>query len=245
MNAKSSELNADDKKIISVRNLYAWYGDAQVLHGIDIDVSKSQLVGLAGRNGSGRTTTLKSILGILPKITGNIRIKGKSVIGKQSHELVRFAKIGYCPEERGVFSKLTVDENLRLPPTLGESIFNFDEIYEMFPNLWKRKNSLGHQLSGGEQQMLAMARILRTGANILILDEITEGLAPIIVKQLRDAILTMKERGMTILLVEQNFYLIAPLLDWLYVIEEGKTVMAVEGSDIEKNLPDIQKRLGI
>lgn len=231
--------------VLEISGLNAWYGDAKVLHGVDVSVEKGQLVALVGRNGSGRTTTLKSILGTVPKRTGQITIRGKECIDLPSHEIVRFGKIGYCPEERGVFSKLTVDENLLLPPRLASSGFTVDELFRMFPNLEKRRTSYGHQLSGGEQQMLALARILRAGADFLILDEITEGLAPIIVKQLGEAIVAMKNRGMTILLVEQNFYFVAPLVDQLYILEEGRTVMAVKGSDIDNNMDAIKKRLGI
>src|SRR5690625_1759175 len=192
--------------LLRIDNLHAWYGESHVLHGIDISVNQGEVVTLLGRNGAGRTTTLKSILGLVDRRRGSIQVGGNEIINQPTHKIARMGMLGYCPEERGIFSRLSVDENLNLPPRLSPNGISVDELYHMFPNLAERRNSRGSQLSGGEQQMLAMARILRTGAQLLLLDEITEGLAPVIVQALGETIRNLKQRGLTIVLVEQNFH---------------------------------------
>jgi branched-chain amino acid transport system ATP-binding protein len=190
--------------LLKVHNMHAWYGESHILHGIDFEVREGELITLLGRNGAGRTTTLKAILGLTGKRTGTIEVAGVETSHLQTNEIARLG-LGYCPEERGIFSSLSCEENLMLPPSVGAGGMSIDEIYDMFPNLKERRNSPGTRLSGGEQQMLAMARILRTGAKILLLDEITEGLAPVIVQTLGRVIRQLKAKGLTIILVEQNF----------------------------------------
>jgi len=201
--------------LLKVHNMHAWYGESHILHGIDFEVREGELVTLLGRNGAGRTTTLKAILGLTGKRTGTIEVAGVETSHLQTNEIARLG-LGYCPEERGIFSSLSCEENLMLPPSVGTGGMSIDEIYNMFPNLKERRNSPGTRLSGGEQQMLAMARILRTGAKILLLDEITEGLAPVIVQTLGRVIRQLKAKGLTIILVEQNFRFAAPLADRHY-----------------------------
>lgn len=230
--------------LLSVSGLNAWYGESHVLHGIDFEVRKGELVTLLGRNGAGRTTTIRSILGLVGRRTGSVQIGGVETIGLATNRIARLG-LGYCPEERGIFSSLSCEENLLLPPTIGEGGMSLAEIYEMFPNLQERRHSQGTRLSGGEQQMLAMARILRTGAKILLLDEITEGLAPVIVQTLGRVIRTLKERGLTIILVEQNFRFAAPLADRHYVIEHGQIVATVHKEELQEKSALLHELLGV
>jgi branched-chain amino acid transport system ATP-binding protein len=229
---------------LSIKNLEAWYGESHILHGINLDVQKGEVVTLLGRNGAGRTSTLRSILGLTGKRTGSISINGVETIDMQTHQIAHLG-IGYCPEERGIFASLTAEENLMLPPTVGEGGMSLDEIYEMFPNLYERKDSPGTKLSGGEQQMLAMARILRTGASILLLDEITEGLAPVIVQKLGQVVMQLREKGFTVVLVEQNFRFAAPLADRHYVIEHGQVVEMVAKNDLVAKTEILNQYLGV
>jgi len=217
---------------LAIENLQAWYGESHVLHGIDLEVHDGEVVTLLGRNGAGRTTTLKSILGLVGKRSGSIRLDGQEVIAEPTHRIAHIGALGYCPEERGIYARLSVDENLRLPPQLTAQGMSADEIYTMFPNLAERRRSLGGQLSGGEQQMLAIGRILRTGARLLLLDEITEGLAPVIVQALGKTIRDLKARGLTIVLVEQNFHFAEGLADRHYVIEHGRVAEVFQAEDI-------------
>jgi branched-chain amino acid transport system ATP-binding protein len=230
---------------LEISNLNAWYGESHVLHGINLSVNKGEVVCLLGRNGAGRTTTLRAILGLVTNRTGSIRVNEHDVMGMPTHQVARLG-IGYCPEERGIFTSLTCEQNLMLPPKVGEGMaMEVDEIYQMFPNLYERRSSPGGKLSGGEQQMLSIARILRTGANILLLDEITEGLAPVIVQKLSEVVRTLKERGFTIILVEQNFRFASKLADRNYVIEHGQVVKIVERSELGANEEKLRVLLGV
>ncbi|MEX3009106.1 ABC transporter ATP-binding protein [Hoeflea sp. TYP-13] len=219
-------------EILRISDLHAFYGESHVLHGVDLTVHEGELVTLLGRNGAGRTTTLKSILGVVPRRTGSVMLKGRETIGAQPHTIAHLG-VGYCPEERGIFASLDVEENLLLPPVVGSGGMSLDEIYIMFPNLAERRRSQGTRLSGGEQQMLAMARILRTGADILLLDEITEGLAPVIVERLDDVLGQLKARGFTILLVEQNFHFAAGLADRHFIMDHGNLAATVAREEVE------------
>ena len=230
---------------LEIKNLNAWYGESHVLHGINLSVNKGEVVCLLGRNGAGRTTTLRAILGLVSNRTGSIKVNEHDVMGMPTHQVARLG-IGYCPEERGIFTSLTCEQNLMLPPKVGEGMaMEVDEIYQMFPNLYERRSSPGGKLSGGEQQMLSIARILRTGANILLLDEITEGLAPVIVQKLSEVVRTLKERGFTIILVEQNFRFASKLADRNYVIEHGQVVKKVERSELGANEEKLRVLLGV
>jgi branched-chain amino acid transport system ATP-binding protein len=230
---------------LEINNLNAWYGESHVLHGISLSVNKGEVICLLGRNGAGRTTTLRAVLGLVSSRTGSIKVNGIDVLGMPTHEVARLG-IGYCPEERGIFTSLTCEQNLMLPPKVGEGMaMSVDEIYQMFPNLYERRSSPGGKLSGGEQQMLSIARILRTGANILLLDEITEGLAPVIVHKLSEVVRTLKERGFTIVLVEQNFRFASKLADRNYVIEHGQVVKIVERSELGANEERLRVLLGV
>ena len=224
---------------LQIKDLHAWYGESHILHGINLEV-----VTLLGRNGAGRTTTLRAILGLTDKRTGSIQINGNETTQLLTHQIAPMG-IGYCPEERGIFSTLTAQENLFLPPVIRQGGFSVEEIYEMFPNLYERRNSPGTRLSGGEQQMLAMARILRTGANILLLDEITEGLAPVIVQKLGQVVKHLRDKGYTIILVEQNFHFAANLADRHYVIEHGQVVEVVLNSELSEKTAVLNSYLGI
>ncbi len=237
---------AADKAILEIRDLHAYYGESHILHGVNLTVHEGEVVTLLGRNGAGRTTTLKSILGLVGERRGSIRIHGTEVLGMATHKVAHLG-LGYCPEERGIFSSLTTEENLLMPPPVGKAGagMSVDEIYAMFPNLKERRNSQGTRLSGGEQQMLAMARILRTGANILLLDEITEGLAPVIVQTLGRVIGQLKERGYTIVLVEQNFRFAAPLADRHYVMEHGRIAETFAASELEAKMDMLHEYLGV
>jgi branched-chain amino acid transport system ATP-binding protein len=218
---------------LRVLDLHAFYGESHVLHGLDFTVNRGELVSLLGRNGAGRTTTLKAILGLVDKRSGSIMINGRQVIHWPAHRIARLG-VGYCPEERGIFASLTTEENLMLPPRFSSAGLSVDEIYAMFPNLQERKRTPGTHLSGGEQQMLAMARILRTGARLLLLDEISEGLAPVIVQKLTQVILALKQRGFTILMVEQNFRFAARLADRIYVVERGRVAAEMPAREVEQ-----------
>jgi branched-chain amino acid transport system ATP-binding protein len=230
---------------LEIKNLNAWYGESHVLHGINLSVNKGEVVCLLGRNGAGRTTTLRAILGLVTNRIGSIKVNEHDVMGMPTHQVARLG-IGYCPEERGIFTSLTCEQNLMLPPKVGEGMaMEVDEIYQMFPNLYERRSSPGGKLSGGEQQMLSIARILRTGANILLLDEITEGLAPVIVQKLSEVVRTLKERGFTIILVEQNFRFASKLADRNYVIEHGQVVKIVERSELGANEEKLRVLLGV
>jgi len=230
--------------LLKVQNMHAWYGESHILHGIDFEVREGELITLLGRNGAGRTTTLKAILGLTGKRTGTIEVAGVETSHLPTNEIARLG-LGYCPEERGIFSSLSCEENLLLPPSVGEGGMSIEEIYDMFPNLKERRNSPGTRLSGGEQQMLAMARILRTGAKILLLDEITEGLAPVIVQTLGRVIRQLKAKGLTIILVEQNFRFAAPLADRHYVIEHGKIEAVVKKEELAEKADMLNEFLGV
>ena len=230
--------------LLSVTNLEAWYGESHILHGVDFEIKRGELITLLGRNGAGRTTTLKAILGLTGKRTGSVKIDGVEAIGLSTHNIARLG-LGYCPEERGIFSSLSCEENLLLPPKIGEGGMSIEEIYAMFPNLKERRNSQGTRLSGGEQQMLAMARILRMGAKILLLDEITEGLAPVIVQTLGRVIRELKQKGLTIIMVEQNFRFAAPLADRHYVMEHGKIATVVEMHELAAKADMLHDYLGV
>jgi len=234
------------KELIRIENLQAWYGESHILHGVDISVKQGEVVTLLGRNGSGRTTTLRAMMGLTGARKGSIQINGTESIGLATHKIARLG-VGYCPEERGIFSSLSTHENLLLPPPLkgmGKGM-SVEDIYDMFSNLKERANSPGTRLSGGEQQMLAVARILRTGANILLLDEISEGLAPVIVQKLATMILDLKKRGMTIVLVEQNFRFAAPLADHFYVMEHGKIVQSFTQAELPSKMDMLHTFLGV
>ena len=235
---------APDSEFLRVSGLHAFYGESHILHGIDFVVNRGEVVTLLGRNGAGRTTTLRAILGLTGKRSGSVMINGREAIGMATHEIAHLG-IGYCPEERGIFASLSAEENLLLPPAVASGGMSVDEIYAMFPNLKERRASPGMRLSGGEQQMLAIARILRTGARLLLLDEISEGLAPVIVQALARVIRTLKERGYTIVMVEQNFRFAAPLADRHYVIEHGRVVETVTMGDLPAKMDKLHVLLGV
>ena len=232
---------------LEISNLQAWYGESHILHNVNISVNPGEVVTLLGRNGAGRTTTLRAIMGLTGSRKGSIRINGNEAIGLATHKVAHLG-VGYCPEERGIFSSLSTEENLMLPPSLktddGKGM-TVEEIYEMFPNLKERRNSQGTRLSGGEQQMLAVARILRTGARLLLLDEISEGLAPVIVQGLARMIKTLKAKGYTIVMVEQNFRFAAPLADRFYVMEHGQIVETFAASELSAKMPVLNQLLGV
>ncbi|HEY1149064.1 MAG TPA: ABC transporter ATP-binding protein [Pseudoduganella sp.] len=231
---------------LEINKLQAWYGESHILHDVNIKVNPGEVVTLLGRNGAGRTTTLRAIMGLTGSRKGSIRINGEEAIGLPTHKVAHLG-VGYCPEERGIFSSLSTEENLMLPPALktdGKGM-SVDEIYEMFPNLKERRNSQGTRLSGGEQQMLAVARILRTGARLLLLDEISEGLAPVIVQGLARMIKTLKAKGYTIVMVEQNFRFAAPLADRFYVMEHGQIVETFAASELSAKMPVLTELLGV
>lgn len=230
--------------LLKVANLDSWYGESHILHGVNFEIHEGELVTLLGRNGAGRSTTIKSILGLTGRRTGSVQIDGIETISMQTNQIARLG-LGYCPEERGIFSTLSCEENLMLPPKVGPGGMSVEEIYEMFPNLKERRNSQGTRLSGGEQQMLAMARILRTGARILLLDEITEGLAPVIVQTLGRVIRQLKAKGLTIILVEQNFRFAAPLADRHYVMEHGQIVATVHKNELDNKAQMLNEYLGV
>ncbi|CAH2781556.1 MAG: Broad-specificity amino acid ABC transporter, ATP-binding protein 2 [uncultured Caballeronia sp.] len=224
----------------------AWYGESHILHDMDLTVHRGEVVTLLGRNGTGRTTTLRAIMGLTGRRTGSIRIGGNETVGMSTHKIAHYG-VGYCPEERGIFSSLSCEENLFLPPLVGNAkdAMLIDEIHSMFPNLKERRSSQGTRLSGGEQQMLAVARILRTGANLLLLDKISEGLAPVIVQTLARMIMMLKARGYTIVMVEQNFRFAALLADRFYVMEHGKIVEHFNSGELDTKMPVLHELLGV
>jgi branched-chain amino acid transport system ATP-binding protein len=232
--------------LLNIDNLQAWYGESHILHGVNLHVKEGEVVTILGRNGSGRTTTLRAIMGLTGRRQGSIQVKGQETIGMSTHNIARLG-VGYCPEERAIFSSLSTEENLMLPPKLKgtDGGMAVEQIYEMFPNLLERKSSPGTRLSGGEQQMLAVARILRTGAKLLLLDEISEGLAPVIVQKLAAMILDLKQKGFTIVLVEQNFRFAAPLADRFYVMEHGQMVQEFPQSELASKMALLHEFLGV
>ena len=242
--AARSAVAARAATLLAVSGLNAWYGESHILHGIDFAIAEGEVVTLLGRNGAGKTTTLKSIMGMVDRREGSIRFAGAETIGLASNRIAR-SGIAFCPEERGIFASLNVKENLLLPPQVGAGGLSLDAIYELFPNLKERQGSQGTKLSGGEQQMLAIGRILRTGAKLLLLDEPTEGLAPVIVQQIRLTIERIKAQGFTILLVEQNFRFAAKVADRHYVMENGRIVDAIANADLQHNMQKMHDYLGV
>jgi branched-chain amino acid transport system ATP-binding protein len=234
------------EKTLEITNLHAWYGESHILHDVNLTVNRGEVVTLLGRNGAGRTTTLRALMGLTGTRKGSIRINGVEAIGMPTYKVAHLG-VGYCPEERGIFSSLSAEENLMLPPQVSKTdkAMTVDEIYEMFPNLAERRYSQGTRLSGGEQQMLAVARILRTGARLLLLDEISEGLAPVIVQALAKMITTLKAKGYTIVMVEQNFRFAAPLADRFYVMEHGQIVETFASSELNAKMPVLNELLGV
>jgi branched-chain amino acid transport system ATP-binding protein len=233
------------REMLKIDNLQAWYGESHILHGVEFSVQEGEIVTLLGRNGAGRTTTLRAIMGLVGSRTGSVLINGVEAVRLAPHKIARLG-LGYCPEERGIFAALSTEENLLLPPRLkGAQGMQLEEIYDIFPNLLERAASPGTRLSGGEQQMLAVARILRTGARLLLLDEISEGLAPVIVQKLGEVIRTLRQKGITVVLVEQNFRFAAPLADRFYVMEHGKIVKQFAQSELASQMGLLQEFLGV
>jgi len=234
------------EKALEVANLHAWYGESHILHDLSFSVAKGEVVTLLGRNGAGRTTTLRAIMGLTGARRGSIKVNGVEAIRLPTYRVAHLG-VGYCPEERGIFASLSAEENLMLPPSVSKTDrgMSIEEIYEMFPNLAERRHSQGTRLSGGEQQMLAVARILRTGARLLLLDEISEGLAPVIVQALARMITTLKAKGYTIVMVEQNFRFAAPLADRFYVVEHGQIVETFAASELNAKMPVLNELLGV
>jgi len=230
--------------LLRVGNLQTWYGESHILHGMDFTVAEGELVTLLGRNGAGKTTTLRAIMGIVGQRRGSVVFDGDELIGLPSHRIARLG-IAYCPEERGIFASLDVEENLLLPSNVKPGGMSLDAVYAIFPNLWERRRSQGTKLSGGEQQMLAIGRILRTGANLLLLDEPTEGLAPVIVQQIGAVIRTLKAKGFTILLVEQNFRFAAALADRHYVVEHGRVIDMIPNAELTRHEQKLHDYLGV
>jgi branched-chain amino acid transport system ATP-binding protein len=230
--------------LLEVAGLHAWYGESHILHGMDFTVEEGEVATLLGRNGAGKTTTLRAIMGILGQRSGSVRFRGAELIGLPSNRIARFG-IAYCPEERGIFASLDVEENLLLPPVVRPGGMGVDEIYAIFPNLYERRRSQGTKLSGGEQQMLAIGRILRTGASLLLLDEPTEGLAPVIVQQIGDLIRTLKAKGFTVLLVEQNFRFASTIADRHYIVEHGRVVDMFHNAELAQHLGKLHEYLGV
>jgi branched-chain amino acid transport system ATP-binding protein len=231
--------------VLELSNLQAWYGESHILHGVELSVQQGEVVTLLGRNGAGRTTTLRAIMGLVGARSGSIKVNGVETTRLAPHRIARIG-VGYCPEERGIFASLSTEENLLLPPRLkGAEAMQLDEIYAMFPNLLERASSPGTRLSGGEQQMLAVARILRTGARLLLLDEISEGLAPVIVQKLGEVIRALKAKGFTVILVEQNFRFAAPLADRFYVMEHGRIVKQFAQAELASQMGLLQEFLGV
>ncbi len=230
--------------MLEINDLHGFYGESHVLHGVSLEVRQGEVVTLLGRNGAGKTSTMRSIMGIIGRRTGSIRFQGAELIGMAQHKIPRLG-IGYVPEERGIFSSLSVDENLTLPPVIKEGGMTVEQIYDLFPNLKGRGTTQGTRLSGGEQQMLAIARILRTGANLILLDEPTEGLAPVIIEQIGVAVRALKARGFTIVLVEQNFRFAATIADRHYVMEEGHVVDMIPNDQLDANMDKLHTYLGV
>jgi branched-chain amino acid transport system ATP-binding protein len=231
-------------EILHVSELHAYYGESHILHGVDFNVQRGEVVTLLGRNGAGRTTTLKALLGLVGKRSGSVRINGHEAIGLPPHRIAHLG-VGYCPEERGIYASLSAEENLLLPPVVGPGGMSIDEIYGMFPNLKERRETQGTRLSGGEQQMLAVARTLRTGARLLLLDEISEGLAPVIVQGLSRTIHELRQRGYTIVMVEQNFHFAAALADRFYIMEHGRMVQGFAASELDGKMAMVHEYLGV
>jgi branched-chain amino acid transport system ATP-binding protein len=231
-------------RFLEVRDLHGWYGESHVLHGINLHVDEGEVVTLLGRNGAGRTSTLRAIMGLIGARKGSVQVRGVQTIGMATHRIARLG-IGYCPEERGIFSSLSAEENLMLPPQLAAGGMGVNDIYAMFPNLQERAQSQGTRLSGGEQQMLAVARILRTGAKLLLLDEISEGLAPVIVQKLAEMVLALRKQGYTIVMVEQNFRFAAPLADRFLVVEHGEVIQEFTQAELPSRLDRLHEYLGV
>jgi branched-chain amino acid transport system ATP-binding protein len=229
---------------LEIKGLNAWYGESHVLHGVDFHVNEGEVVTLLGRNGAGRTTTMRAIMGLTGARKGSIKVKGQETIGMPTHRVARLG-LGYCPEERGIFSSLSCEENLLLPPVLTQGGMPIEQIYAMFPNLVERKGSQGTRLSGGEQQMLAVARILRTGAKLLLLDEISEGLAPVIVQKLAEMVIALRKQGYTIVMVEQNFRFAAPLADRFMVMEHGQVIQQFTQAELPGRIDKLHEYLGV
>ena len=229
---------------IRLQDVHSWYGESHIMHGVNLEVMPGEVVSLLGRNGAGRTTTLRAIMGLTGKRTGSIQVNGVETVKMAPHQIARLG-LGYCPEERAIMTSLTCQENLMLPPKVADGGMSVDEIYDMFPNLKSRKNSPGGRLSGGEQQMLAVARILRTGAKTLLLDEISEGLAPVIVQALARMIRELRSRGFTVLMVEQNFRFAAPLADRFYIMERGLIVREFSAAELQDNMHMLHEYLGV
>lgn len=231
--------------LLAVKDLQAWYGESHILHGVDFDVREGEVVTLLGRNGAGKTTTMKSVMGIVGQRTGSVRFEGHELIGRMSNQIARTG-IALCPEERGIFASLSVEENLLLPPVIRPGGLSLEKIFELFPNLKERLgSSQGTKLSGGEQQMLAIGRILRTGARLLLLDEPTEGLAPVIIQQIGKTIRSLKQQGFTILLVEQNFRFASTVADRYYVMEHGRIIDQFSNSELDANVEKLHDYLGV
>jgi branched-chain amino acid transport system ATP-binding protein len=231
-------------EMLRVSGLQAFYGESHILHGVDFNVSRGEVVTLLGRNGAGRTTTLRALLGLVGKRSGSVTINGSEAITLSPHKIAHLG-VGYCPEERGIYSSLSAEENLLLPPVVGQGGMSLDEIYAMFPNLKERRHTQGTRLSGGEQQMLAVARTLRTGATLLLFDEISEGLAPVIVQGLAQTIRELRKRGYTIVMVEQNFRFAAPLADRFYIMERGRIVQGFNSSELQDKMSMVREFLGV
>ena len=232
------------QRLLGVEELHAWYGESHILHGMSFAVGRGEVITLLGRNGAGKTTTLRAIMGIVPQRQGSVVFGGTQLVGLASNRIARLG-IAYCPEERGIFASLDVEENLLLPPVVMQGGMTVDEIYTIFPNLRERRRSQGTKLSGGEQQMLAIGRMLRTGATLLLLDEPTEGLAPVIVQQIGGLIRRLKQKGLTILLVEQNFHFAATLADRHYVVEHGRVIDMIRNEDVARNTNKLRYYLGV
>ncbi|WP_395139257.1 ABC transporter ATP-binding protein [Schlegelella aquatica] len=235
---------SNNKRMLEVQDLHGWYGESHVLHGVNFHVDEGEVVTLLGRNGAGRTSTLRAIMGLIGSRKGSVKIMGRESIALAPHQIARLG-VGYCPEERGIFSSLSAEENLLLPPVLAQGGLALDAIYAMFPNLKERAASQGTRLSGGEQQMLAVARILRTGARLLLLDEISEGLAPVIVQKLAEVVRTLRQQGYTIVMVEQNFRFAAPLADRFLVMEHGRVIQSFSQAELPARMHDLHEYLGV
>ena len=230
--------------LLEVKDLQGWYGESHVLHGVNFHVNEGEVVTLLGRNGAGRTSTLRAIMGLIGSRKGSVKVRGVETIHTATHRIARMG-IGYCPEERGIFSSLSAEENLMLPPQLAEDGMSVEQIYTMFPNLRERASSQGTRLSGGEQQMLAVARILRTGAKLLLLDEISEGLAPVIVQKLAEMVMSLRKQGYTIVMVEQNFVFAAPLADRFMVMEHGEVIQEFTQAELPARMDTLHEYLGV
>ena len=237
-------MNTPVSTAIRFKDVHAWYGESHILHGVNFEVQSGEVVSLLGRNGAGRTTSLRALMGLVGKRTGAIEINGQDTVRLAPHHIAKLG-VGYCPEERGILTSLSCDDNRMLPPKVAEGGMSVDEIYAMFPNLKTRRGSPGGRLSGGEQQMLAVARILRTGAKILLLDEISEGLAPVIVQALARMIRELRARGFTVLMVEQNFRFAAPLADRFYIVERGLVVRELSAAELQDNTDMLRDYLGV